>query len=111
MLLPGRFFSAPVAAPISIASARVYTQYKWACLAQRSRLLCSASPLLAYQYRASNYMSKMQGKLILVTGGNRGLGLEVCRKIVNAGGKVILTARNHAAGVDTTLPIVNFCFV
>jgi NAD(P)-dependent dehydrogenase (short-subunit alcohol dehydrogenase family) len=47
-------------------------------------------------------MSKMQGKLILVTGGNRGLGLEVCRKVVNAGGKVILTARNHAAGINRT---------
>lgn len=34
----------------------------------------------------------------LITGGNRGLGLDVARKLVNSGSRVILTSRNTAAG-------------
>ncbi len=36
------------------------------------------------------------GKTALVTGGNRGLGLETCRQLHHLGYAVILTGRNHA---------------
>jgi NAD(P)-dependent dehydrogenase (short-subunit alcohol dehydrogenase family) len=38
------------------------------------------------------------GRTALVTGGNRGLGLEVSRQLIRAGYRVILTARDAAAG-------------
>jgi len=34
----------------------------------------------------------------LVTGGNRGIGLEACRELARAGHAVVLTARNEASG-------------
>lgn len=37
-------------------------------------------------------------KTIVVTGGNRGLGLETCRQLVKLGHRVILTARDAASG-------------
>jgi NAD(P)-dependent dehydrogenase (short-subunit alcohol dehydrogenase family) len=39
-------------------------------------------------------------KVILVTGGNRGIGFEICRQLANRGATVILTARNSDAGKD-----------
>ena len=36
----------------------------------------------------------------IVTGGNRGIGLEVCRQLAGADVQVLLTARNDAAGTD-----------
>lgn len=39
----------------------------------------------------------MPGALILVTGGNRGLGLEVCRQLARARARVLLTARDGAS--------------
>jgi NAD(P)-dependent dehydrogenase (short-subunit alcohol dehydrogenase family) len=38
------------------------------------------------------------GKTVLVTGANRGIGLEACRQLKAAGFSVILTARDAAAG-------------
>src|SRR4051812_7158655 len=40
-------------------------------------------------------MSKDERKLAIVTGGNRGLGLEVCRQLAQKGYRVVLTARDH----------------
>jgi NAD(P)-dependent dehydrogenase (short-subunit alcohol dehydrogenase family) len=37
-------------------------------------------------------------KLALVTGANKGIGLEVCRQLAGQGWKVLLTARNEQAG-------------
>jgi NAD(P)-dependent dehydrogenase (short-subunit alcohol dehydrogenase family) len=34
----------------------------------------------------------------LVTGGNRGIGLEVCRQLAARGDRVVLGARDHAKG-------------
>src|SRR5271156_2234990 len=38
------------------------------------------------------------GPVIVVTGGNRGIGLEICRQLAARGANVILTARKPAAG-------------
>ena len=38
------------------------------------------------------------GRVIVVTGGNRGIGFEICRQLAGRGARVILTARNRAAG-------------
>jgi NAD(P)-dependent dehydrogenase (short-subunit alcohol dehydrogenase family) len=37
-------------------------------------------------------------KIILVTGGNRGIGLEICRQLDKIGHKVILTSRDETKG-------------
>ena len=39
-------------------------------------------------------------RLAVVTGGNRGIGLEVCRQLAVQGVTVILTARNENRGKD-----------
>ncbi|KAJ0927947.1 putative (+)-neomenthol dehydrogenase [Helianthus annuus] len=36
----------------------------------------------------------------VVTGGNRGIGLEICRQLATNGVKVILTSRNHSRGEE-----------
>jgi len=40
----------------------------------------------------------LKGKVCLVTGANRGIGLEVCRRLAQLGGQVILTCRDKAKG-------------
>ena len=40
----------------------------------------------------------MSAQTIIVTGGNRGIGFDVCRKLAHAGNNVILCSRNLAAG-------------
>jgi NAD(P)-dependent dehydrogenase (short-subunit alcohol dehydrogenase family) len=36
--------------------------------------------------------------VVVVTGGNRGIGLEICRQLTGRGARVVLTARQRAAG-------------
>jgi NAD(P)-dependent dehydrogenase (short-subunit alcohol dehydrogenase family) len=38
------------------------------------------------------------GPIIVVSGGNRGIGFEICRQLAARGGRVVLTARKPAAG-------------
>ncbi len=44
----------------------------------------------------------MDHRISIVTGGNRGIGLEICRQLAELGIKVILTARSTAAGEAVT---------
>jgi NAD(P)-dependent dehydrogenase (short-subunit alcohol dehydrogenase family) len=44
----------------------------------------------------------MNHRISIVTGGNRGIGLEICRQLAELGIKVILTARSSAAGEAVT---------
>ena len=36
--------------------------------------------------------------VVVVTGGNRGIGLEICRQLAARGAQVVLTARKRPAG-------------
>jgi NAD(P)-dependent dehydrogenase (short-subunit alcohol dehydrogenase family) len=38
------------------------------------------------------------GPVVVVTGGNRGIGFEICRQLAARGARVVLTARNAEAG-------------
>eukprot|EP00877_Chromochloris_zofingiensis_P012949 jgi/Chrzof1/7908/Cz02g40230.t1 len=53
-------------------------------------------------------MGALEHKFALVTGGNRGIGLEVCRKLVEKGKPVILTSRDAAAGAKAVQDLSAF---
>ena len=40
----------------------------------------------------------LSGKVALITGGNRGIGLEICRQLAGHGLRVVLTARKESPG-------------
>ena len=45
-------------------------------------------------------MVEQRPRVALVTGANRGLGLEVCRQLAQGGFRVLLTARNRRKGQE-----------
>ena len=46
-------------------------------------------------------------KIALVTGGNRGIGLEVCRQLAQQGAKVVLGSRDPAKGIAAARPLIS----
>ncbi len=50
-------------------------------------------------------------KTVLVTGGNRGIGLEICRQLSNIGYQVILGSRNKQNGIEAARTLNNNIFV
>jgi NAD(P)-dependent dehydrogenase (short-subunit alcohol dehydrogenase family) len=47
-------------------------------------------------------LNRMEGCIALVTGGNRGIGYEVCRELARLGCQVVLTSRNEVDGQRAT---------
>ena len=47
-----------------------------------------------------NSSEALSGKIALVTGGNRGIGLELCRQLLERGATVLMTARTQSKGED-----------
>ena len=47
----------------------------------------------------------MQGKVALVTGGNSGIGLELCKGLASAGAHVVMVSRDPARGEAALLRI------
>lgn len=52
-------------------------------------------------------MEKRNGKIVLITGGNKGLGKEIGRQLGLLGYTVILTARDKQAGATTVAELVS----
>jgi len=50
--------------------------------------------------RRSRLSETRRSEVVIVTGGNRGIGLEVCRQLAASGRHVVLGSRNAAAGED-----------
>src|SRR5262249_32840051 len=44
--------------------------------------------------------------IIVVTGGNRGIGFEICRQLAGRGAQVVLTARKPEAGEEAARKLV-----
>ena len=42
----------------------------------------------------------MEGKVAIVTGGNSGLGFEICKSLASCGAYVILATRNDKRGLE-----------
>lgn len=42
----------------------------------------------------------MEGKVAIVTGGNTGLGFEICKSLASCGARVILATRNDKRGLE-----------
>ncbi len=53
-------------------------------------------------------MDNSQNRLALVTGGNRGIGLEICRQLAAQGNQVILTSRDEAQGREAVEKLRRF---
>jgi NAD(P)-dependent dehydrogenase (short-subunit alcohol dehydrogenase family) len=47
--------------------------------------------------RGEEYMSKLEGKMVLTTGGNSGIGLATAKQFVNEGAYVFITGRREPA--------------
>src|SRR5271170_8102570 len=64
-------------------------------------LVCSPSQLLAFEsFGRSSHLSVMPNtkKIALITGANKGLGLEMARQLGRAGATVVLAARDPQKG-------------
>jgi NAD(P)-dependent dehydrogenase (short-subunit alcohol dehydrogenase family) len=51
-----------------------------------------------------NRSAEDQHPVVAITGGNRGIGFEICRQLATRGAQVILTARKESASAATSSP-------
>ena len=71
--------------------------------------LSCASNAIPFPFWWKMVLNCSQFRLAVVTGGNRGIGLEVCRQLAVQGVTVILTARNEKRGKDAVQYLRHEC--
>lgn len=73
----------------------------------RGDLVCLRSRVwggeMAWDMRAD--LARMVGKVVIVTGGNAGLGFECARKLAGAGAKVVIASRSEGRGNEAVKKI------
>lgn len=79
---------------------KITTLYSIALSAFFSMAAILFSPSATFAAETSSY-SNFQGKTVLVTGANRGIGLALCKALSRKGARVIATVRKSSPELDT----------
>src|SRR4051812_37332783 len=79
---------------LATCSSRRIIMRPWKKTLVAGGLLCGGAYLLRAAARRKNWFS-FAGRVVLVTGGSRGLGLAMARKLAQAGAKVAICARTE----------------
>ncbi|KAK1420338.1 hypothetical protein QVD17_21852 [Tagetes erecta] len=74
--------------------------YLWFCFNIKQKELRSFSRLTSYFTFVRNVSMDQEKRYAIVTGGNRGIGLEICRQLASVGVEVILTSRDQSRGEE-----------
>ena len=57
------------------------------------------------EHAVCNSQRSLEGKSVIVTGGNAGIGFECCKDFVKRGGRVILACRDRIKGANAKATI------